>query len=115
LNSKFTAEKNKTNIKNKVKALLDSQKKNRSQSELNTFYFMSTEVLKAAPSIYDACLDIFGKLDGKDLQYFQKDVFQLYLAELTLYQNTGKEGYNTREIVKAGLKKYVENLSKELS
>jgi|GEM_PF-6928153 len=115
LNSKLTAEKNKTNIRNKTKALLDAQKKNRNQSEFNTFYYMSTEILKAAPSMYDACLDVAGQLDGKNLQYFQKEILQLYLAELTLYQNINKEGYNTREIVKSGLKKYMEDLSKNLS
>lgn len=81
------------------------QKEKWTNDKKTLFYQISTDVLKAAPSLYTDFLRLFQKLDNKKMQEFQKELFPLYHAQIVLLQendeteNSSEVFYNPRELV----------------
>lgn len=89
LAEKYTFETTKTNIRQKIKIFFQKNK-NRSIEDFNEFFHISTNILNAAPSIYQKILSILLCLEPNQLKYFQNEILPLYNVELILHQRKEK-------------------------
>ena len=97
-----TAERTKKEIK---KIFADQElrfdKEKMLQDSRSEFYNLSSDIIKAAPSLYAAFAPILESIPEKDLKTFVKEIFPFYQAQLVMLQNMDNEefSYQAKDLV----------------
>ena len=66
------------------------------------FYHTSSDILKAAPSLFSSYLGFFQELNQTDLRRFAKEIYPFYRAKLALMEKNDRSGrrvYEVKELV----------------
>lgn len=107
--SEKTPKNTKIDIKERIKKFLQKQK-NRSNEDLNSFYSISTNILKIAPSLYNKIVWIFERLEPSNIKYFYEKIFPLYNVELVLYEKKNKHEINDLTTINSEIKKMTQKI-----
>ncbi len=73
-----------------------------SNEDKANFYNISSDILKAAPSLYSNFLDIFAELNPSELRRFSRELLPMYRAKLALIGRTisdSRTEYNPMDLV----------------
>lgn len=109
LDKQETFDTTKTSIKERIKKFLQKQK-NRSNEDFNDFYYISKNIIKSAPSIYNKVLWIIEQLEPSNLKYFYNQILPLYNTELVLQERKGKHEINTLLSIHTEIKTLAKNI-----
>ena len=77
---------------------------------MNDFYYISKNILKSAPSIYNKVLWIIEDLEPSNLKYFYNHILPLYNTELVLQERNGKQEITTLIDIHSEIKILAKNI-----